>query len=95
MTSHIKSWSEASSEEHRKPNHAILLCKLHDTLFESGFISLSDTYEVIFSTNFDFSSQGISTDIRFMRPKQDLPDLKFLLAHRKKNNLTITQSRFF
>ena len=95
ITSHIKSWSEASKEEHTDPKNAIILCKLHDALFESGFISLSDQYEVIFSTNFDFINQGISTDIRFMCPKQDLPDLIFLMEHRKKNNLTITQSRFF
>ncbi|WP_378956355.1 HNH endonuclease [Pelosinus sp. sgz500959] len=95
MTRHIKTWIESSREERINPKNAILLCKLHDALFENGFISLSDQYEVIFSTNFDFNDQGISTDIRFTCPKQDAPDPIFMLEHRKKNNLTISQSRFF
>ena len=95
MTSHIRSWSETSKEEQINAKNAIILCKLHDALFESGFISLSDKYEVIFSTIFDFKNQGISTDIKFACPKQDPPDLAFLTEHRKKNNLTITQKHFF
>jgi len=95
MTSHIKSWSESSQKEQTNPRNAIILCKLHDALFESGFISLSDQYEVILSTDFDFANQGISTDIKFMCPQQDPPNSIFLAEHRKKNDLTITQRGFF
>ena len=95
ITSPIKSWSESSKEERINPKNAIILCKLHDALFESGFISLSSTYEVIFSTNFNFINQGISTDISFDCPRQDPPDFTFLTEHRKKNNLAISQRHFF
>lgn len=95
MTRHIKSWLESSKEERVNPKNAIILCKIHDALFENGFIALSNQYEVIFSSNFDFSAQGISTDLRFTCPNQDPPDLIFLREHRKKNKLAISQSRFF
>ena len=95
VTSHIKPWSESSKEERINPKNAIILCKLHDALLESGFISLSDNYEVILSTNFDFNNQGIPTDIRYSCPKQDSPDFVFLAEHRKKNNLIISQRHFF
>jgi len=95
ITSPIKSWPESSTEERINPKNAILFCTLHDALFQNGFISLSDNYEVIYSPNFDFSNQGISTDIAFSCPKQDPPDLRLLTEHRKKHNLTITQRGFF
>lgn len=95
ITSHIKPWSESSHAERIDPKNAMILCKLHNDLFASGFISLSDKYEVILSTNFDFSSQEISTELNFVCPTQDPPNSLFLTEHRKKNNLTITQRRFF
>lgn len=95
ITRHIKTWLESSKEERVNPKNAIILCRLHDALFENGFISLSDKYEVVFSPNFDFSDQGISTDIRFDEPKQDPPGLLFLKEHREKFNLKISQGRFF
>ena len=95
VTSHIKPWLESSTEEQINPKNGMILCKLHDALFESGFISLSDTYEIILSANFDFSNQEIPTEIKFFCPQQDPPDLRFLAEHRKNNNLTITQERFF
>jgi len=95
MTTHIKSWSESTAEERSNPQNAIILCKLHNGLFDSGFISLTDKYEVILSTNFDFINQGIATDMSFMCPQQDSPAAIFLTEHRKKNNLAISQRRFF
>jgi len=95
MTSYIKPWPQSSTEERINPRNAIILCKIHDALFESGFISLSDNYEVILSTDFDFLNQGISTDMRFNCPIQDPPGGIFLTEHRKKNNLIISQRHFF
>jgi integrase len=87
VTSHIKPWADSSPEERIDPRNAILLCKLHDALFENGFISLSDEYEVIFSKHFDFAEQGIQTNIRFKKPLKDAPSPVFLKEHRQKHGL--------
>lgn len=85
VTSHIKPWANSSPEERIDPRNAILLCKLHDALFENGFISLSDEYEILFSGNFDFEKQGIQTHIRFKKPLHDAPLPVFLKEHRQKH----------
>ena len=87
VTSHIKPWADSSPEERIDPRNAILLCKLHDALFENGFISLSDEYEVIFPehSDFDFAGQGIQTNIRFKTPLKDAPSPVFLKEHRQKH----------
>lgn len=87
ITSHIKTWADsfASTGERVDPCNAILLCNLHDSLFEHGFISLDDNYHVLFSNNFDFDSQGISRRIEFRKPIQDLPSPDFLREHRIKH----------
>ena len=95
ITSPINSWSESSVEVQVNPKNAIVFCTLHDALFQNGFLSLSDKYEVIYAPDFDFTNQGISTDAIFSCPKQDPPDLRLLAEHRKKHNLTIIQRGFF
>jgi integrase len=87
VTSHIKPWVDSSPEERIDPRNAILLCKLHDALFENGFISLSDEYEILFSKDFDFPAQGIQTNIRFKKPLKDAPSPVFLKEHRQKHGL--------
>ncbi|WP_044749461.1 HNH endonuclease [Bacillus alveayuensis] len=85
VTSHIKPWAHSSSEERVDPRNAILLCKLHDALFENGFISLSDEYKILFSPNFNFVGQGIQTNISFKKPFKDAPSPVFLKEHRQKH----------
>ena len=84
ITSHIKAWAKSSPEERIDPRNGILLCRLHDGLFDSGFISLSDSYEVLYAKNFGFKRQGISTDLSFRVPSSSPPDSKFLKEHRRK-----------
>ncbi|WP_075983674.1 HNH endonuclease [Bacillus massilinigeriensis] len=85
ITSHIKPWSSSSQKERVASKNAILLCEIHDALFENGFISLDDDYNVLFSTNFDFEGQEISKKLVFTRPIKDFPSPLFLKGHREKH----------
>lgn len=81
ITSHIKPWAKCNREEKIDPENSILLCKLHDALFEQGFISISKSYEVLFSDNFNFEKQGISTNLFFRKPKANPPNQRYLQYH--------------
>lgn len=85
ITSHIKTWSKSSAEERVNPSNSILLCRLHDGLFEHGFISLTDDYNVLYSPNFDFEGQGLTKNLTFTLPISDPPLPAFLKAHRVKH----------
>ncbi len=95
MNHHIKSWAKATKEERVDPQNSIILCSLHDALFENGLLSLSDQYEVVFSSDLDCTEQGISMDIRFCQPQRHPPGLRFLKEHRERFNLVISQGRIF
>lgn len=84
-TSHIKAWSVSSKSERIDQTNSILLCSLHDDLFDKGLISLKDDYDVIYSNKVDFVSQKIRQDLVFRKPIRQLPNQLFLLAHRKTN----------
>ncbi|MDH5163920.1 HNH endonuclease [Heyndrickxia oleronia] len=85
ITSHIKTWSTSSANERIDTTNAILLCKLHDALFEYGYISFTDNYEVLYSLDYDFEGQGIAKDITFTKPVRDFPSSVFLREHRLKH----------
>lgn len=87
VASHIKPWAKSSPEERVDPRNAILLCRHHDALFEHGFISLTDKYEIILAKDFDFHGQGIQTNIKFKKPLKDAPSPVFLKEHRQKHGL--------
>lgn len=88
ITSHVKAWSNSRSGEERRervdPCNAILLCAIHDALFDNGFISFDDNYRILFSTKFNFEDQGISKEIKFRKPNRNLPSPKYLKYHREK-----------
>lgn len=85
--SHINTWSESNQQDRIDPRNAILLCKLHDAMFEHGIISLAKNYEVIYSPKFDFNSQGIATNLIFTPPMIQPPAQQFLTDHRMKHSL--------
>ena len=84
ITSHIKPWAESSAEERVDPCNGILLCVLHDALFDKGFISFDDNYHVIFSSEVDFEDQGISKELISDEPVKDAPSPEYLKEHRMK-----------
>lgn len=85
-TSHIVGWNDKSTtkDDRVNPENAILLCGLHDLMFEKGIISLTDDYEVLYKDGYNFTEQGISRDLIFNIPSKDLPASKYLKAHREK-----------
>jgi len=48
--SHIKPWSESLSAEKLDVNNGFLLCPNHDALFDNGYISFTDTGEILISS---------------------------------------------
>ncbi len=87
ITSHICTWAESVKQDRVNPTNAILLCKLHDSMFENGMIGLNDSYDVVYLHNYDFTSQGIVTNLNFTRPIVEPPSLNFLEKHRQRFGL--------
>jgi putative restriction endonuclease len=87
IASHIKPWSKSNSEEKTKPENSILLCNHHDGLFDKGYISLNDEYELIFRDKKELEKQNIITNLIFKNPIRETPGTEFLNYHRKKNKL--------
>lgn len=52
IASHIKPWSKCNSHERRDINNGLLLCPLHDKLFDKGYISFQDN-KIIISKNIE------------------------------------------
>ena len=49
IASHIKPWSDSNSSEKLDVNNGFLLCPNHDKMFDSGYITFSDSGELILS----------------------------------------------
>lgn len=85
IASHIKSWSESTKSERVNVDNGIILCALHDKLFDQGFISFSNDYKVLYSKKFDFDSIGIDRTLEFRKPNlNNSPKDIYLSQHRKK-----------
>jgi len=83
ITSHIKPWSKCSPSEKVDLANAILLCKLHDGMFDKGLISFGDDYQILFKDKNNLERQGISTDIKFRELIKKSPQIEYLSFHRK------------
>lgn len=49
IASHIKPWAKSDKFEKLDSNNGFLLCPNHDKLFDEGYISFSDTGELLIS----------------------------------------------
>ena len=87
VASHIKSWAKSSQMERIDPQNTILLCRLHDGLFDKGYISLNEDFQILFKNKALLEDQGISTDLIFTKPTMDEPRIDFLNYHRMKHSL--------
>lgn len=47
--SHIKPWSESSNSDRIDPNNGLLLCSLHNDLFDKGYITFDRNGDIIIS----------------------------------------------
>ena len=87
IASHIKPWSKSNNKEKTNPTNSILLCNLHDGLFDKGYISLTNEYDLIFRDKNELEKQNIKTDLKFRNPEKELLGAEFLNHHRKRNKL--------
>lgn len=66
IASHIKPWSECNNKEKLDTNNGILLCAMHDKLFDKGLISFDDNGKVLISSKLcgdDISKCNINQNI--------------------------------
>ena len=87
IASHIVPWS-MDKENRLNPANAILLCVLHDKLFESGLISFDDNMNTLISKSLTKSKSKFLKDIirlstTFRMPKSNPPQKPFLEYHRR------------
>ena len=57
ITSHIKPWVKSNKFEKLDSENVLLLCSIHDALFDKGLISFSDDGSIIISTLLDSSDR--------------------------------------
>ena len=85
VASHIKPWSKSSNNEKVDSNNGLLLCSMHDALFDKGYISFDDTGKLIISKTVDrknYKKLNISNDLSLslINNKQ-----KHYLKHHREN----------
>lgn len=88
VASHILEWAKEPSARGRLDN-VICLCRFHDSLFETGYWSLTDNLQVMrqLATNSSTIQFLLNDDISFRLPRTNSPALIYLQHHR-------TQHRF-
>ncbi|WP_373997940.1 HNH endonuclease [Bdellovibrio bacteriovorus] len=93
---HIIPWSECSLEDRIDPRNGLLLCANHHRLFDSGWFTLDDEHNIIYSDPqetkdlYTDTDRALSTKIhrsKILRPKEKdfWPSAKALEYHRKKH----------
>lgn len=85
VTSHIVRWSDNQAAQGRLSN-VLCLCRMHDALFENGYIALADDLHVLRPRR---ASSAIveylqSTADRLRSPKSHLPAPEYLRQHRQR-----------
>jgi hypothetical protein len=88
IASHIVRWADDSAARGNLSN-VICLCRLHDPLFELGYLSMSDNYQIIRRNV--ITSQMIQAIMqmtkKFRVPRTNLPSPEFLRQHRIRTGL--------
>lgn len=85
VASHIARWADDIENRGNLAN-AICFCRVHDSLFEEGYFSISDDFKIISKPNLDstYISQVISLSSFFKLPSSVIPESSFLHQHRKR-----------
>ncbi len=60
IASHIKPWSKSNNIEKLNQNNGLLLCAMHDKLFDSGLISFNEKGNILISSKIDKANQVFS-----------------------------------
>lgn len=78
--SHIVPWSMDESNR-LNPENAICLCAMHDRLFDRGYFSLNENYDIVFSDKADAEIKKMFSNTKIRQPKQANPNIEFLKIH--------------
>lgn len=60
VASHIKVWAQSDNEEKLDEENILLLCSMHDALFDKGLISFDDNGKILISSSFSENNQALS-----------------------------------
>ena len=89
VASHVVRWADRS-DTRGKLSNTICFCAMHDRLFEHGYFGLQDDLRLVIRVN--IGGKAIQTWLEkcttdFSRPKNHLPLVEFLRAHRERVGL--------
>jgi predicted restriction endonuclease len=86
IASHIIGWAEREDSRGDLKN-VICLCRFHDPLFEQGYLSLSDSFEVLKKRqpNQSLLVYVLDRTTHFTLPTLYTPHAEYLSFHRQKN----------
>lgn len=59
VASHIKPWSESTNDEKLDLENVLLLCPMHDKLFDKGYISFDNNGKIIISNELSEETQAL------------------------------------
>lgn len=80
ICSHIIPW-RIDEKNRLNPKNAICLCILHDKLFDKGYFSLNNKYEIVYTVKTDVMVKSFLKDLSFKIPLKSLPDKELLKQH--------------
>lgn len=81
VCSHIVPWN--MDEGNRlNPKNTICLCVLHDKLFDKGYFSFDERYNIVYGKKADSTIVELLKDNVFSKPRENCPDKVFLEVHR-------------
>lgn len=90
ITSHIVGWAEDETTR-LDPTNAILLCRLHDGLFDKGLIGFTDDMHLIISGHWNANASPALVraldGLSFRPPVQFAPNPQYLARHREQHRL--------
>lgn len=84
IASHIKEWSEADDEERVDVNNGLLLCSLHDSLFDKHLITFDDNGKIMISTKLDSKDRVLCNITEDTKIKMNPGIAKYMVYHRNK-----------
>jgi predicted restriction endonuclease len=84
IISHIKPWAKSEDTEKLDPNNVLLLCSMHDTLFDKGLISFDDNGRILISSELDKKEQALVNinEDSYVKINSD-KQIEFLRYHRE------------
>lgn len=80
ICSHVIPW-RADDKNRLNPRNAICLCAQHDKLFDKGYFSLDENYNIKFGVKADYKITNLLKNDVFREPLENPPDKELLRIH--------------